>query len=126
MKTERNLHNFIGPYQLAAIRSSARGEEGCFFKQWERDFKASLDTMPQTYEQDGLGKDAIVHLHYFKGGMDWYITELDCEPGPQLQAFGWANLGHGAEAGYICLPELFKTGVEIDMYWTPKTIKECI
>lgn len=125
-RPERKLHEFIGQRQLTAIELLKRSEESEFFKKWEQDFKTSLKTMPQTYEQDGMGENSIVHLHYFMGGMDWFITEIDKEPGPQLQAFGWADLGYGAEAGHICLPELFEAGVELDMYWTPKKIKECI
>ena len=34
-------------------------------------------TMPATYGQDGLGEAAVVHLHYFMAGMDWWVTEKD-------------------------------------------------
>lgn len=120
------VDDFIGTSQLASIKASMRGEEGLFFKEWLHNFEDSLDSMPTTYEQDGLGKKAVVHLHYFSGSADWYVTELDCEPGAQLQAFGWGDLGYGAEAGYISIAELIKAGVELDMYWKPKTVAECI
>ncbi|MBL0011067.1 MAG: DUF2958 domain-containing protein [Nitrosomonas sp.] len=77
--------------------------------------------MPKTYGQDGMGDKAIAYLHYFSGGSDWYITEKDMED-EQLQAFGLANLGQGGELGYISIQELIDAGVEIDLYWTPKTI----
>ena len=47
--------------------------------------------MPQTYQQEELGNQAIVYLHYFHGGADWYVTERDMD-GPQHQAFGLADL----------------------------------
>ena len=42
----------------------------------------------------------------------------------QIQAFGLANLGYGAELGYICIKELIEHGIELDLYWTPKTLGE--
>jgi hypothetical protein len=76
--------------------------------------------MPVTYATDGQGDDATVHLHYFTGGCDWYITEKDAgtpdEPG-QRQAFGLANLGYGGELGYISIAELIANGAELDLYW---------
>jgi len=55
--------------------------------------------------------------------MDWYITERDMET-DQLQAFGLANLGYGGELGYISIEELKSSNVEIDLHWTPKTLRE--
>ena len=39
-----------------------------------------------------------------------------------MQALGLANLGYGGELGYISIQELIDAGVELDVYWTPKTI----
>ncbi len=80
--------------------------------------------MPKTYEQDGKGDDAVVYLHYFRGDMDWYITEKDMEA-EQHQAFGLADLGMGfPELGYINISELIDNNVELDLYWEPKTLRE--
>jgi len=84
------------------------------------------DLMPVTYEQDGLGNDAMIHLHYFLNGCDWYITEKDMEGGV-LQAYGFAILNgdlHNAEMGYISISELVKHGAEMDFYFDKKTIGE--
>ena len=81
-----------------------------------------FETMPKTYEQDGFGDQAVVHLHYFLGRMNWYITERDIED-EQLQAFGLADLGQGGELGYICIQELIENGVELDLHWTPISLK---
>ena len=76
------------------------------------------------------GQAAVAHLHYFRGGSDWWITELDAgseddeEPGQQRQAFGLADLGYGAELGYIDIEELVAAGVELDLHWTPKPLSE--
>lgn len=116
------LRRFIGPAQMAAILHGSRGEEADFFRAKISDIAAMIRSMPKTYDQDGKGDSAIVTLHYFKGGMDWYITEKDMEtpdqPG-QHQAYGLANLGYGGEMGYIDIVELIRAGVELDLYFKP-------
>ena len=119
------LKSFIGKSQISVIRRACRGEE----KQWFFDMLVKLadliKTMPVTYEQDGKGEEAIVYLHYFTGGADWFIYEKDVEP-EQLQAFGLADLfGDGGELGYISIVELIADEVELDLHWTPKPLKEC-
>jgi len=127
-KAFKTLRDFVGSQQIKCMVDLCRkGEERGHFKDKVRDMAELIRTMPKTYEQDGKGQDAVVSLHYFKGGMDWYITEKDIEmpnePG-QHQAFGLANLGQGGELGYISIVELTGSGVELDLYWTPKTLKE--
>ena len=117
------LRNFISIAQLSVICSGSKGEEGEYFFDKIDEMFNTVTTMPKTYEQDGKGDDAIVYLHYFRGGMDWYITERDMET-DQLQAFGLANLGYGGELDYISIEELKSSGVEIDLHWTPKTLRE--
>lgn len=67
----------------------------------------------------------MVSLHYFKNGCDWFIIERDKED-EQHQAFGYANMGYGSECGYISLLELMENDVEIDLYWTPKKVKDIV
>lgn len=126
-----NLSNFIGQSQLSVMKSACRGEEGEFFKAMMRDLQTKISAMPKTYETDGQGDKAVATLHYFCGGSDWYITEKDAGspddevPGMQHQAFGLACLngdGENAGLGYISIQELIENGVELDLYYTPKTI----
>ena len=118
------IENFICRSQLLILQSNTKGEEGEFFNSKIKELKNLFETMPKTYEQDGKGKDAIAYLHYFKNDCDWYITERDMEQ-EQLQAFGLACLnGDYPEIGYISIVELLSVGAELDLYWTPKTIKE--
>jgi hypothetical protein len=81
----------------------------------------------------GIGgcRDGIVRLHYFVGGWDWYITELDPAT---FEAYGLVTspfCPHG-EWGYIDLAELalvqagatvngipFSQPVERDCWWSP-------
>ncbi|PSJ15980.1 DUF2958 domain-containing protein [Nitrosomonas supralitoralis] len=116
------LKNFIGAAQLAAVGSLIRGEEGQFFTDKLIEIANIIQTMPKTYDQDGMGDKAIAYLHYFKGSGDWYITEKDMED-DQMQAFGLADIfGDGGELGYINIEEMIQHGVELDFHWTPKTL----
>lgn len=115
------LKHFIGTSQLSAMRQCMRGEEGQWFIDKLVDLGAYIERMPKTYSQDGLGNEAIVYLHYFTGNCDWYITEKDME-NPQHQAFGLADLGYGAELGYISIAEIIKAGAELDLHWAQKTV----
>lgn len=92
-----------------------------------RDWNTKIKAMPKIYEQEKAGPNAIVHLHYFFGGSDWYITEID-KDGPQAgAAFGFAILNGDlemAELGYISIEELTENSVELDLYWTPRPLGE--
>jgi len=126
-----SLRQFIPVAELSAIRDGLRGEESQFFHDKLAEITHTVVTMPETYGQDGLGYDAIAYLHYFSGGNDWYITEKDAgdpddavDPG-QIQAFGLVSLlGGEPEFGYISIAELIQCGVELDLYFTPKALKE--
>lgn len=112
------LRRFIGRSQRQAIRHGLDGEEGGHFADILADFCAIVAAMPKPYDTENQGENAIVHLHYFKGGCDWWITERDSSA-QQLQAFGLASLGYEPELGYISIDELLAEGVELDLYWTP-------
>ena len=67
-----------------------------------------LEAIPALYATESIPeRDKVVHLHYFVGGCDWWVVELDSAERPQL-AFGYACLGDPqmAEWGYIDLHEL--------------------
>lgn len=128
-KALNNLNNgelgkFIGNNQKIVLRKLLHGEEREGFAENLNGLAERIATMPVTYQQDGKGEDAIVYLHYFRGNMDWHITEKDKDGGVE-QAFGLANIGYGGELGYISIEELTENNVEIDLYWKPKTLGEC-
>ncbi len=121
-KAVMSLRGFIPSTQLDVMGKLCRGEEGDFFRGKFLEFAERVANMPKTYEQDGMGDDAIAHLHYFSSGCDWYITEKDMET-EQRQAFGYANLGYGGELGYISLVEICRhPRVELDLHWAPKEL----
>ena len=125
------LRQFIGRSQLSALGDACRGEERQWFKDRLCELADQLANMPETYAQDGMGDQAVAYLHYFNGSGDWYITEKDSDPvndagghDGQIQAFGLADLGYGAELGYISIAELIENGVELDLHFTPCTLAE--
>ena len=122
------LNGFIGRAQLSAIGSACRGEEKRFFYDKLVSLASLVASMPKTYEQDGKGMEAIVSLHYFNAGSDWFILEKDIEGGVD-QAFGYAILNgdtQNAELGYISIRELVDNGVELDLYFAPRTLSKII
>ena len=116
--------DFVGRSQLRALQDGCAGEEREYFKELIRKYVGIFTTMPKTYEQDGAGMEAVAYLHYFMGGMDWYITERDIDRDGigQIQAFGWADLGHGGELGYIDIHKITRHGAELDLFFKPRPL----
>lgn len=90
-----------------------------------------LATVPGLYTTENVPiADKVIHLHFFTGGMDWYVAEVDKED--LSLGFGYANLGdpQNAEWGYVDLIEMgdlvirHPSGllqiVERDLHWTPR------
>lgn len=133
----KHLKAFIAPQQISAIAHAMRGEEGQYFIDKIREIADLIRDMPGAYEQDGLGDEAIVYLHYFYGSGDWFITEkdddrlaalcgkeIDDNSTKQHQAFGFVDIGYGGELGYISIAELIAHDIELDLHWTPRTLRE--
>lgn len=122
-----HLRPFLSRAQYLTLWQATRGEEGDWFKARTLEWALRVHDMPRTYAQDGLGDEAVAHLHYFIGGADWYITERDSDPdgAGQTQAFGLADLGMSfPELGYISIAEITAAGAELDLHWTPRTLAE--
>jgi hypothetical protein len=74
-------------------------------------------------------EDKVLWLHYFVGGCDWWVVELDHAA---VEAFGYACLGdpQNAEWGYVDLAELEAIRsrglwiVERDLHWQPTKASE--
>lgn len=128
--------NFMPASQRFAFLETLDGEEAEFFidNLWE--LAKTIRGIPVTYNTEEVETaDKVLHLHYFKGGVDAWIVERDVGDtpgqngeGPQLQAFGKITVMGGgwrdAEWGYISIADLIENGVELDFYWEPKTVKE--
>ena len=88
-----------------------------------------LAGIPGLYETENTPlADKRLHVHYFVGGCDWYVAELDHKTG---LAFGHADLGMGfPERGYFDLVEMEQTNVqelfviERELHFTSQTAKE--
>jgi len=121
-----NIREWISKDQLTVIEQGLKGEEKNYFRDKLNEIELLIITMPKPYETDGQGNETILHLHYFYGGSDWYIIERDSSE-EQIQCFGYAVLNgdtENAELGYISIQELIYSGVELDLHWTPKKLKE--
>lgn len=122
IKFSEEALNFVPKHQLSIVNKSDEFDEVV-----ERINKVVAE-MPSTYDTESI-KDKTIWLHYFYGNQDWYIFEKDKGDGSgdmsQLQAYGYADLGQGAEMGYINIDDLINLGsVELDLYFTPKKWSE--
>lgn len=99
---------------------------------WQRrghDFYASLEGIPSLYATETTSVDEkLVHAHYFVGGADWWIVEVDPVT---MEAFGYCRIQTG-EWGYVSLPELeaviagpLSAVVERDLHWEVRPFSEC-
>lgn len=123
-KISDHLKQFICLCQLPIIEVSTEYKD--IISRMEN-VVSSMPTVEDKTSADEL-EDNIVHLHYFAGGMDWFISKKDIESEDgQIQAFGYVDLGFGGEWGYICIPELVDDdSVNLDLHFTPKTLKEAL
>ena len=119
------ITRFLPRGELLAVRYGLTTEEHAFFIDKVAELATTLKTMPKSFDTEDMGDEAIVHLHYFKAGSDWYITELDSMGDGRVQAFGYAVLNgdvQNAELGYINIEALVVHGAELDLYWSKRTL----
>lgn len=129
---ETALVRFMPVLQRKVVLNQLGGEEAAGIAEVVNRVAQTIASMPATYATESQGEAAVVHLHYFLGGVSAWVTEKDKgrpEQGDieQRQAFGLITLGgdiDDAEYGYISIQELIESGVELDLYWTPKTLAE--
>lgn len=130
------LANFMPIAQRFALKDALKGEEGDAIADMVLVLGWRVQVTPVTYQTASIAPDdRVLYLHYFKGGVDAWIVERDMgdgseEPGvgEQLQALGkitmYGDGWQGAEWGYLSIKDLIENGVELDMNWEPKTVKE--
>jgi hypothetical protein len=119
------LEDFISKSQVYALKDLLAGEEKNYFAKMLMDLSRLIENMPMTYETE-VQQNPLVYLHYFNADSDWWIVEKDIEE-KQLQAFGYVSLhGWEIEAGYINIVELLENNIEMDLYWTPKPVKNVL
>lgn len=139
-----NGHALLGKFmpvtQRLSLLSALRGEEGEAIADLVLGAVSNILGTPMTYQTEEMASaDKVLHLHYFMGGVDAWIVERDVGDsgsptavgagiGDQHQAYGKITLcgdgWEGAEWGYISIAELIANGVELDLYWQNKTVKE--
>ena len=122
----KELKKYITKTQSEALKYNlTRGEEKKYFINLIDEMEVKIKAVPELYETDEQGDDAVIALHYFLGGSDWYVTELDTE---ERIVFGYVILNEDtemSELGYISLNELLGIqDVELDLHWEEITIGE--
>jgi hypothetical protein len=107
---------FVPEHQLPVIKGAKREYQDAIYI-----INKAVKDMPTTYSTEGI-EDKKVYLHYFSPSADWHIVEKDMSASVDghLQDFGYANLGYGAELGYISIDELKSIkAVNLDLYFEP-------
>lgn len=144
-KMLRKIINFIPKDQYKVLQQDInpeKTEEYKFFQDKVKELHDIIISMPKTYQTDGQENSAIAYLHYFMSGGDWYMTEKDKGDGKigkdglgeQVQAFGYNVVDFVefpyAKNNYFSIPEIdklhfkFPNPLQLDLYWTPKTLAE--
>ena len=131
--TGNDIEKLIPYYQLQALKEGERQ-----IASGKRDEPLFLDTLneayklvPKIYAQDGKDLNAVAYFHYFIGGTDVYITELDKD---SLMGFGYTILNGDTQMsslGDVYIPELTDkslgnafNNMNIDQYFSPKTLNQ--
>ena len=113
------LKKYVPAEELAEITGHRTSEDKEFFEDKLQEIEQRIKAIPPLYGNEDKGlKGSQVHLHYFFGGTDIYISELDPESGT---AFGFTCLNgdkYNAELGYQYIPEIIAIkGMNLDLYW---------
>lgn len=80
--------------------------------------------IPVTYDTEEEC-EPIAFIRYTLNSIQWYLIEKDQE-NLQFQAYGLVSLGdaHYPEYGYINVPEILKSGAQLDVDFEPRSIKD--
>ena len=129
-KKLRKIKDFFNKSQYKVVSANIMEFEEPIHRLFE-----TISKMPVTYETESIeGNEKIACLHYFYGGTDIYIIELDkgdeedTDDMFQAQTFGWTILNDDFEMsdyGYISIDEI-KKHFELDFYFTPKKMAQII
>ena len=99
---------------------------------WNEPSKERLDKIPRLYETEEISlTDKIIHLHFFLGDTDWFVSEFDGKD----KFFGFVCLNGDLEMsewGYFGFSELksirigrgFEIDCELERFWKIRPAKE--
>jgi len=122
-KKLQKIQDFMNPAQLSIVKGSNE------FDDVINSLYKIIAQTPEIYGTQTVSlHEKIAYLHYFYGGSDWYIIELnkkdifDENLTIEEPAFGYAILNgdlQKAEFGYIDINELKQFGAELDFHFEP-------
>lgn len=112
------LKKYIPPMELQTIISYLDDETGPHFRKLLKKTEEKIKAVPSLYSGEEQGLKARVHLHYYVGGTDFYVSEMDQETG---ETFGFACINgdrENAELGYNNISEIISIPwIELDLYF---------
>jgi hypothetical protein len=85
--------------------------------------KAIKTALPPLYSQTSKGEAAIAQVKFFhpRSNWTWYASEYN----PEERLFFGVVVGHARELGYFSLDDIESGGIERDLYWSPRPLREC-
>ncbi len=123
------IQDFMNSSQLSIVKRNIPE----FKEVINRLYKTIVET-PELYKTEEVEmKDKMAYLHYFIGGSDWFVNELnkkdvvDDNLSIEEPVFGFACLNGDVEMsefGYFDINELKEHGVELDFHFDPKPMHE--
>ncbi|MDM8536028.1 DUF2958 domain-containing protein [Desulfobacterales bacterium HSG17] len=99
---------------------------------WNEPGKERLDKIPRLYETDDVPvKEKMIHLHFFIGDCDWFVSEFDGQDiffgfvilNGDLEMAEWGYFGF-TELKSICVGIGFEVDCEVERFWRIRSAKE--
>jgi hypothetical protein len=114
------LSRFICTAQLNAIAADMKGGNRQFAYDNTIDVLNTIMAAPPLESTHNYGTYALAYAHYFKGGRDWFLTEID-HSGKYIEAYGLA-LTDIIVLGNICVSNLIAEKAWLDLNWSVRLL----
>ncbi len=99
---------------------------------WNAPGKERLGKIPRLYETEDIPvKEKVIHLHFFVGDCDWFVSEFDGQDiffgfvilNGDLEMAEWGYFGF-AELKSICVGIGFEVDCESERFWRIRPANE--
>lgn len=123
-----NAYRFTPAMEKRVLLDASEEERGGI-KHMLAKVEESLKDIP-TKSQKAKGMDQIVHAHYFTGGTDVFVLDIDSRDENDILLFTYTILNADyemSEYGYQSVNELASIPVmELDLHWEKKPLGKCL
>ena len=88
--------------------------------------QSTFEEMPTACKGAVVNNNTTVHLHYFLGNMDWFITHKSTNKHNVGCMHGYIcyESGHHVTSYTISISSILKAGAELDLEWEPMPLWE--